>query len=255
MRHDSATGREARFAQAKFRPPARPATLVARPSLRGLLDAGASQRLTVVVGSAGAGKTVLLADWAMTRPPGTTAWLSCDRADADPVRFWTGFAEAARDIGPGFGADAADLLAMDGKMSADVTASLANDATRLPPGSAIVVDDFQYATTAAARDMTDLIERWPAQTVQLVLSGRFDPALRQHRLRMCGQLTEIRDRDLYFSLAESRNLLANFGVDLGDTELGLLHERSEGRTLAANRELVVANAGLAAEVAIASASA
>lgn len=228
MSHDFATGREARFAQAKFRPPALPATLVARPSLRGLLDAGASQRLTVVVGSAGAGKTVLLADWAMTRPPGTTAWLSCDRADADPVRFWAGFAEASRDVGPDFGADAADLLAMDGKMSADVTASLANDATRLPPGSAIVVDDFQYATTAAARDMTDLIERWPADTVQLVLSGRFDPALRQHRLRMAGELTEIRDRDLYFSLAESRDLLAKFGVGLGDTELALLHERSEG---------------------------
>jgi len=37
--------------------------------------------------------------------------------------------------------------------------------------------------------------------------------------------------------------------------LSFLHERSEGRTLAANREFVVANAGLAAEVAIASASA
>jgi LuxR family maltose regulon positive regulatory protein len=228
MRHDSATGREARFAQAKFRPPTLPATLLVRPSLRGLLDAGASQRLTVVVGSAGAGKTVLLTDWAMTRPPGTTAWLSCDRSDADPVRFWAGFAEAARDVEPGFGADAADLLAMDGRMSADVTASLANDAARLPAGSAIVVDDFQYATGGAARDMTDLIERWPSDTVQLVLAGRFDPALRQHRLRMAGQLSEIRDRDLYFSLAESRDLLANFGVDLGDTDLALLHQRSEG---------------------------
>ena len=37
--------------------------------------------------------------------------------------------------------------------------------------------------------------------------------------------------------------------------LSFLHERSEGRTLAANRELVVANAGLAAEVAVSSASA
>ena len=37
--------------------------------------------------------------------------------------------------------------------------------------------------------------------------------------------------------------------------LSFLHERSEGRTLAANRELVVSNAGLAAEVAVASAAA
>jgi pseudouridine-5'-phosphate glycosidase len=35
--------------------------------------------------------------------------------------------------------------------------------------------------------------------------------------------------------------------------LAFLHERSGGRTLAANRELVAANAGLAAEVAVAAA--
>jgi pseudouridine-5'-phosphate glycosidase len=35
--------------------------------------------------------------------------------------------------------------------------------------------------------------------------------------------------------------------------LAFLHEQSEGRTLLANRELVVANAGLAAEIAVAAA--
>jgi LuxR family transcriptional regulator, maltose regulon positive regulatory protein len=48
--------------------------------------------------------------------------LSCDRVDADPIRFWVGFIEAPRAIEPNFGADAAELLAMDRKMSADVTA-------------------------------------------------------------------------------------------------------------------------------------
>jgi LuxR family transcriptional regulator, maltose regulon positive regulatory protein len=222
-----ATARGARFALAKFRPPSLPATLITRPELRGRLAAGAGQRLTVVVGSAGAGKTVLLTDWAAARPPGMTSWLSCDRADADPVRFWAGFIEAPRSIDAGFGSDAADLLAMDRRMSADVTASVVNDAARLPPGSAIVVDDFHDAV-AAARDMTDLVERWPAETVQLVLAGRSDPPLRQHRLRMSGELCEIRDRDLYLSLAESHDLLANFGVVLSDSHLAMLHQRSEG---------------------------
>jgi LuxR family transcriptional regulator, maltose regulon positive regulatory protein len=192
------------------------------------LAQGADQRLTVVVGSAGAGKSVLLADWAVARPPGTTSWLSCDKADADPVRFWSGFIEAPRIIEPGFGADAAELLAMDRQMSADVTASLANDAAKLPAGSAMIIDDFHYAAAAVAPDMTDLVERWPAETVQLVLAGRFDPPLRQHRLRMSGQLAEIRDRDLYFTVHESRDLLANFGVQLSDANLALLHQRSEG---------------------------
>jgi LuxR family maltose regulon positive regulatory protein len=225
---EQGTSRATRFALTKFRPSPLPGTLISRSGLHERLAAGSSQRLTVVVGSAGAGKSVLLADWAAARAPGATSWLSCDRADVDPVRFWAGFIEAPRAIVPWFGADAADLLAMDRRMSADVTASIANDAAKLPAGTVIIVDDFHFASAAVAPDMADLVEHWPAETVQLVLAGRFDPPLRQHRLRMSGQLCEVRDRDLYFSLAECRDLLANFGVRLSDADLARLHQRSEG---------------------------
>jgi LuxR family transcriptional regulator, maltose regulon positive regulatory protein len=218
----------ARFALTKFRPTTLPATLVARSELHDRLTAGAGKRLTVVVGSAGAGKSVLLSGWAAARPPDSTSWLSCDRADVNPVRFWAGFIEAPRAVLPGFGADAADLLAMDGVVSPDVTASIANDAAKLPTGSAIIVDDFHAAGAGAATSMIDLVERWPAGTAQLVLSGRSDPPLRLHRMRMSGELCELRDRDLYFSLAESRDLLASFGVQVGSAELALLHQRTEG---------------------------
>ena len=218
----------ARFAVTKFRPAPLPATLVTRSALHDRLTTGAGQRLTLVAGSAGAGKSVLLSSWAAARPAGLTLWLSCDAADADPVRFWAGFIEAARVEEPWFGADAADLLAMDGVVSADVTASIANDAAMLPPGSVIVVDDFHYAAGSAARDMIALVERWPAETVQLVLSARVDPPLRLNRLRMAGELCELRDRDLCFSEAESGELLANFGVQVAAVDLALLHRRTEG---------------------------
>jgi LuxR family transcriptional regulator, maltose regulon positive regulatory protein len=65
---------------------------------------------------------------------------------------------------------------------------------------------------AVGGQMTDLVERWPADAAQLVLASRMDPALRLHRLRMSGQLCELRDGDLGFSLADSRKLLAKFGV-------------------------------------------
>ena len=60
----SGAERGARFARGKFLPPARPVTLVARSALHDRLTAGAGQRLTVVLGSAGAGKSVLLSSWA-----------------------------------------------------------------------------------------------------------------------------------------------------------------------------------------------
>ena len=236
MTQDPATGRGAspgaRFTLSKFRPTTLPPTLVTRSVLHDRLTAGAGKRLTIVVGSAGAGKSVLLSNWAAARPPGVTSWLSCDRADANPVRFWSGFIEAPQGVQPGFGADAADLLAMDGIVSADVIASIANDAAELPAGSAVIVDDFHYAATAVSRNIIDLVERWPAETAQLVLSSRFDPPMRLHRLRMSGELCELRDPDLYLSLAESRDLLANFGVEIAAADLALLHQRSEGWTAA-----------------------
>ena len=218
----------ARFALAKFRPTTLPGTLVVRPALYEQLVAGAGKRLTVVVGSAGTGKSVLLSSWAAARQQGVTSWLSCDEADASPVRFWTGFIEAPRRVVPWFGADAGELLGMDGVMSADVTASILNDAARLPAGTAIVVDDFHAAAAAVARDMTALIERWPSGTAQLVLASRADPPVRLHRLRMAGELCELRDRDLSLSLAEAGALLANFGVQVTADEVALLLQGSEG---------------------------
>ncbi|HEY1821214.1 MAG TPA: LuxR C-terminal-related transcriptional regulator [Trebonia sp.] len=199
-----------------------------RPELRDRLTVGADRQLTVVVGAAGAGKSVLLADWAASRPTGLTCWMSCDGADDDLVRFWAGFIQVPRAIDPAFGADALELLTMDGQMSADVAASIANDVAGLPVGSAIVVDDFHAASAAVARGMTDLIDCWPAKNVQLVLASRCDPPLRLHRMRLAGELCEVRDRDMYFSLDDSRSLMANFDVRLPDADLALLHQRSEG---------------------------
>ena len=127
---------DVRFALAKFRPTTLPGTMVARSALYDQLTAGAGKRLTVVVGSAGAGKSVLLSSWAAARQPAVTSWLSCDEADANPVRFWAGFIEAIRMVTPGFGADAADLLTANGVMSADVIASITNDADPVQMGRA-----------------------------------------------------------------------------------------------------------------------
>jgi len=52
------------------------------------------------------------------------------------------------------------VLAVDGGLSADVTASVANEAARLPAGSAMVVDHFHNAVPAASGNRIDLVRRW-----------------------------------------------------------------------------------------------
>ena len=192
------------------------------------LTAGAGQRLTVVVGSAGSGKSVLLLQpWAAARPP-RHGRAALRPGRANPARFWTGFVESPRAIERGFGADAADLLATDGAMSADVTASIA-DAARSAGGSAVIVDDI-HPGVRGLRDMAD----WSSgglPTAQLVLASRTDPQLRLHPPDGGG--AQPRPRPVLLAGREPCPATPTSTRRVGAGELALLHQtRRVGRRLA-----------------------
>ena len=64
--------------------------------------------------------------------------------------------------------------------------------------------------------------------LRFVLATRHDLPLGPHRLRLEGELTEIRTADLRFGLAEARALFGATGVELPAEALARLHERTEG---------------------------
>ena len=72
-----------------------------------------------------------------------------------------------------------------------------------------------------------LVMRAPPE-LRFVLATRHDLRLGLHRLRLEGELTEIRAADLRFTQAEARELLAAAGVALPAPALAMLHERAEG---------------------------
>ena len=57
---------------------------------------------------------------------------------------------------------------------------------------------------------------------------RRDLRLRLHRLRLAGELAEIRAADLRFSQRETRELLDASGTVLSEAGVALLHQRTEG---------------------------
>jgi len=73
--------------------------------------------------------------------------------------------------------------------------------------------------------------------VQAVLITRHDLRLRLHRLRLDGELAEIRTADLRFTERETRMLLDASGIALSEAGAALLHQRTEG--WAAGLRLVV----------------
>ena len=227
---DAAFGlRSPRFPSSKFSTPRSGSRLVHRSRLFAELERGERAGLTLVVGSPGAGKTALLADWAASAPERTFAWLSCDVADADPVRFVAAIIESLRRAfaQPDIGEDARQLLSLDGEVSADAVAALADDLERVEGVGALVVDDF-HLTGADGTDALALLVEYRPRSLQLVVASRVDPQLRLHRMRANEELVELRDQDLSFSAEEARAFLSGFGVRLSEPDLATVHRRSEG---------------------------
>jgi len=75
-------------------PPAR-AEWLRRPRLVGRMDEGLHRTLTLLSAPAGFGKTTLLSDW-VRQSSSSIAWLSLDKDDNAPGRFWTYFIAALK---------------------------------------------------------------------------------------------------------------------------------------------------------------
>jgi LuxR family transcriptional regulator, maltose regulon positive regulatory protein len=64
--------------------------------------------------------------------------------------------------------------------------------------------------------------------LRFFLASRQEVRLGLHRLRLEGELTEIREPEMRLTVAEACELFAAAGVELPDPALALLHERTKG---------------------------
>ncbi len=95
-------------------------------------------------------------------------------------------------------------------------------------GVTLVIDDLhELRSPEAPAELTRLLTNLPP-SVHAILTARHDVRLRLHRLRLAGELAEIRAADLRFSERETRELLDAAGIALSDAGAALLHQRTEG---------------------------
>jgi LuxR family maltose regulon positive regulatory protein len=200
--------------------------LIRRPGLLSLLDA--SKRVMLVSAPAGSGKTSLLRSWSTSGGLAEqTAWVSVARRESDPQVFWLQVLDAVRGTHPGSEL-ARELTAAPDLDGATVVRRILEDFQSLQEPLWLVIDDLHELEAGdALQDLEVLIAGAPAQ-LRFALLTRRDLRLGLHRLRVEGELTEIRGQDLRFTLEESRELLATAGVQLSDEALRALAETTEG---------------------------
>ncbi|HEY2262190.1 MAG TPA: LuxR C-terminal-related transcriptional regulator [Streptosporangiaceae bacterium] len=199
---------------------------VIRPALLERLRRARS--VTQITAPAGSGKTFLLRSWiGEAGLADRTAWVAPPGAGSEPRRFWISVADALR--GTVAGSERVRPLPavpdLDGWAAVE---RLLKDLASLGEQFWLVIDDLHELDSAEAlRQLEFLVMHAPAE-LRLVLIARADMRLGLHRLRLEGELTEIRAADLRFTLEEAEAMLDGAGVALAPSTLARLHERTEG---------------------------
>jgi LuxR family maltose regulon positive regulatory protein len=228
-----------------FVPPARP-KFIRRVRLLERLDEGLDlhRKVTLVSAPAGYGKTTLISEWANYRrgdsamidtaghsfQPSQIAWLSLDEGDNDPGRFLNYLIAALQTIAPAIGVAASQLLRSSQPPPIEsLLPEMVNDMVASPERCILILDDYHVIETRAVdQALTFLIEHLPPQ-LHLVITTRADPPLPLPRLRVRGQLTELRAADLRFTPTESALFLNQvMGLSLAEADIAALERRTEG---------------------------
>jgi len=213
-------------------PPLRPGIVPRSRLIKRMNDSVAKGgRLTLISASAGFGKTTLISEWVAScgRP---VVWLSLDEGDNDPVRFISYLIAALQSIKTGIGESSlAALHASQHQPPSNeaILTTLINEVANASNDFLFALDDYHVIDSKSVDEILFfLVERLPPQ-MHLVIATREDPSLPLARLRVRGQLTELRAADLRFTPAEAAEFLnQSMGLNLAEQDITALESRTEG---------------------------
>ena len=203
------------------------AGIVERRELVERLCQASNRSVVAIVGSAGYGKTTLLAQWS-ERDPRPFASLTLDDSFNDPAVLLTYLAFALAptiEVGPEV---FECLIAPHPAERGEVLAALAHSLSRNPSAVVVALDDVHLLTNDEGITAIQNPRPTPTERLQLAIAARWEPPLGLARMRAEGELFELGSPDLRFTEAEARALLATTGVDPPAKQLAELIRRTDG---------------------------
>ena len=206
----------------KFHPPNLPSNLVSRPKLADRLERGSSRKLTLVSAPAGYGKTILVCEWMATYKK-RVAWFSLDKEDNDPVRFWRYFISACRILQPTVGEAALDVLGNSRPIPIEnILTVLVNELSSSTNDLFLVLDDYHLIEASEIQAAFVYLLQHQPTNLHLIVTTRFDPPWPLHLLRSRQEISEVRQKELCFSMDDTQvlfNSAMNFNLSTEDIRI------------------------------------
>jgi LuxR family maltose regulon positive regulatory protein len=203
--------------------------LIQRGELVASLDrAAAEAKVTLISAPAGSGKTSLLRAWAEgPGRPHRLAVVQVQRDQQDSQQFWLAVLGAIRQAS-GTSGEGEQLAATPGFNQGAIADRVRSELAEHRDRTFLVIDDLHELTSPEAlTQLTRLLEKLPRH-VHAILATRRSLPLRLHKLRLAGDLAEIRTAELRFSPCETREFLKASGIALSEAGAAQLHQRTEG---------------------------
>lgn len=202
---------------------------ISRQRLTDLLNQGLEKSLILVSAPAGYGKTTLVSQW-LKKAKIASSWLSLDSGDNDPIRFLQYLLKALVPIAPAIEGELSGMLnGIQPSQVENVVNLMVNELAAHSTPFVFVLDDFHIITSEAVLDiLAYLLDHLPPQ-MHLVILTRSDPPLPLSRMRVRGQLLDIRVNELRFTQQEITDFLTGMmKLPLTAGDLSAMEERTEG---------------------------
>ncbi|QIB65519.1 helix-turn-helix transcriptional regulator [Kineobactrum salinum] len=215
----------------KLAPPRIGSAPVNRNELLQRLNSNRNCKLNLVLGPAGCGKTMLLAQWRrqLSEQGAKVAWYNLGMDD-DVTQVGAYIVESLRSAELDIHADALQFFNRSGgKSRSSFLASLVDDLIDCNEEVYLIIDDFHYSTAFNIFQLMDAFLDALPDNVHLVIGSRSRPPLNLLKLRTQDQLAELDFKDLRFDVYETGRFVAAQGLSsLDPAHIRRLYELSDG---------------------------
>jgi len=215
----------------KFAPPRISPQATLRAKLLARLRDSRDSRLTLVCGSAGFGKTTLLAQWRqeLLKDGERVCWLSLSPDERHLPQFRAYLTGALQQSG--LTVDDGTALASEVRAAlpvAGLVATVIDAVCQQGKDLFLFIDDYHHVDDSDTHALIQgLVDHGP-ETLHLILASRTHPPLAVSRQRLTGELTEIEFPDLPFDFAETQDFLARHLGDVVPDDARLIHDITDG---------------------------